>query len=746
MTINTFRKFFNKLMIPAMPVLCVFVINACSSSSGDVRIPERLINFKNDQASLVLAENGELIGKYYSENRTNVSYKQIPTHLINALIATEDVRFFEHKGNDTRSLFRVLVKTIFLNDRSAGGGSTITQQLVKNIYGRKHRYPFSIIVYKIREAKIASRLEKVYSKEEILTMYLNTVPFGENVYGIEAASMRFFSKGVSKLKIEESAVLVGMLKANTLYNPRMHPDNAKSRRNIVIRQMAKYRYISSAQADSLCRLPMVLKYSKYNTEGMFDYFLTQVRSETEKILNEIESSTGKTYDPDKDGLVITTTLNLKLQEYAAGAFRDHLPSMQQKLRAQYQSGAGKALLTQITNNELKRLNLTRQAKVKSTQEVFDWNGSRADSISVMDSLKNALTILHAGLLAIDPNTGGVKAWIGGIDFRTQPYDQVIARRQLASTFKPVIYAAALEDGMDPCQYLDNDSVTLSGFNNWNPENYDHTFGGKYSLAGALAHSMNVPTLNLLMKIGFEKVNNLWEKLGFSFNLDNTPSLAMGTAEASIKEVASGYSSFVNGGHPIKLRLITSIKTSNGKPIYRNEFTQDTVPVISEKTCFLMEAMLQKAVNEGTGASMRSVYGVTLPLAGKTGTSQNYADAWFTALNPKLVIVARAGASTQAIHFNSGSNGSGSALALPLVALTLRQVQQNPSLSEKLIAPFPELPAELEGALDCPDFKEKNVFDKINDLFEDKNVQYNQDEKLSTDKIRSLIKRIFKKEH
>ena len=741
-----FLKSVRKLIFITTLAVGAFIINACGGSFGNVKSPQELMNYKNDQASLVLSENGEIIGKFFSENRTNISYKQIPPDLINALVATEDIRFFEHKGNDTRSLFRVLVKTIFLNDHSSGGGSTITQQLAKNMYGRKHKYPLSIFVYKIKEAITASRLEKIYTKEEILTMYLNTVPFGENVYGIEAASMRFFSKSCRKLKIEESAVLVGMLKANTLYNPHMHPENAKNRRNVVIRQMEKYKYISSSKADSLCKLPMILKYSKYDAEGIAGYFMVQVKNETEKILDDVHSETGETFDPEKDGLVITTTLNLQLQKYAVNSFREHLPVMQKRLKDQYQSASGKKILGQVTDSELRRLRLTKRAKVKSTQEIFDWNGSRSDSISVIDSLKNSLTLLHAGLLAIDPQTGYVKAWVGGIDFRTQPYDQILARRQLASTFKPVIYAAAIEDGMDPCQYLENDSVSLTDFNDWSPENYDHSFGGKYSLAGALAHSMNVPTLNLFMKIGFDKVNTIWEKMGFSFDLDNTPSLAMGTAEANIKEIASAYSSFVNGGYITHPQYIISIKTSDGKVIYKNNITKESTPIISERTCFLMESMLQKAINEGTGASMRSVYGVTLPLAGKTGTSQNYADAWFTALNPKLVIIARAGASTQAIHFNSGSNGSGSTLALPLVALTLQKVQQNPSLNEKLIASFPELPPELEGSLDCPDFKEKNALDKFKDIFKDEKKQYNKkDDDLDAKNIRSLIRSIFKKE-
>ncbi|MDZ7634711.1 MAG: penicillin-binding transpeptidase domain-containing protein [Bacteroidales bacterium] len=296
---------------------------------------------------------------------------------------------------------------------------------------------------------------------------------------------------------------------------------------------------------------------------------------------------------------------------------------------------------------------------------------------IPDSLRKMMTTLHAGLLALDPATGAVRAWAGGIDFRTQPYDQILARRQLASVFKPFIFAAALEEGLEPCRYLDNDSVTLSGFNNWSPENYNHSYGGKYSLAGALAQSMNIPTFSLYLLIGFDKVEKLWKKMGFSFPLVNAPSLAMGTAEASILEVAIAYSSFANGGLMVTPYFLEWVKTPDGMILWQRETPATGGRILSESSSLLMGAMLQKAIREGTGASVHSVFGVRIPLAGKTGTSQNYADAWFAAFNPALVIVSRVGASTPAIHFNSGSNGSGSALALPLVALTLKKGKDQP---------------------------------------------------------------------
>jgi len=733
-----------KVILGMIVLISIFIFSVYSGAFGQLQSKQKLLDFKNAQASIVLSDSGEIIGQFFSENRTNISYRQIPQHLLNALIATEDNRFYEHKGIDSRSLFRVLIKTILINDRSSGGGSTITQQLAKNMFGRKNYGPLTIFLNKTKELLLANRLEKVFNKEEILTLYLNTVSFGENVFGIEAAALRYFNKKVELLNIQESAVLIGILKANTFYNPRLHPENAKNRRNVVLRQIEKYNYLKKSEADSICKLPLVLDYVNFESEGPAAYFLVQVKSEAEQILKNVHSSTGKEWKTEEDGLIITTTLNLSLQNYARNSFHDHLSIMQKKLREQYMSAPGKRLLGELAGKELEKLNLTEQEKEIKVQNVFDWNNSQPDSISVTDSLKQALTLLHAGMLAIDPITGAIKTWVGGIDFNSQPFDQILAKRQLASTFKPILYAVAFEEGMNPCQYLDNDSIVLSGFKNWSPENFDHSYGGKYSLAGALAQSMNIPTFSLFLDIGFEKLDSMWVKMGFSFTLNNTPSLALGTAEASIKEVALSYSSFANGGYKISPYSVVSIKAPDGEVIWQNEFNELKERVLTERTSLLMSAILQKAVREGTGTSMSNVFGVTLPLAGKTGTSQDYADAWFTAFNPKLIIVSRVGASFPSIHFNNGSNGSGSALALPLVAMTLKKVQENPALSEQLFTPFPDLPPELKNALDCPDFKKDNLLDKFIDIFKKDKITFDGRVNKANRKKKSFFKRLFGK--
>ena len=482
-----------------------------------------LKGFKNEVASIVTSDDGTLIGKYFDENRTNVEFKDLPVHLVNALIATEDVRYYEHGGVDSRSLFRVLFKTILLGKKSSGGGSTLTQQLAKNMYGRKSYGPLTMPINKMKEAILANRLEEIYSKDDILTLYLNTVPFGENVYGIQSASRRYFNKDVENLKIEEAAVLIGMLKANTYYNPRIHPEHALTRRNVVLDQMKKYDYLTQKSADSLQDLPINLDYANLESEGPANYFLRQVKKEVNELLNVINRESDTVYDIRKSGLIIETTLNVQLQNYALSAFYSHLKKMQTKIDQQYKRGSSKAELEKIANARLKQLKITKNIDVKKKREMFSWDGFYTDSISVKDSIKRDLTLLHAGLIAVDPNSGAIKIWVGGIDHRIYPYDQIFAQRQTASAFKPILYAAAFENGAMPCQYLDNDELILTDYDNWSPQNYNHTTGGKYSIAAALAKSMNIPTVNLFLQLPFKSIQALWNRLGFSQTLEYNPS-------------------------------------------------------------------------------------------------------------------------------------------------------------------------------------------------------------------------------
>ena len=730
------------LVLVAIPIVVFLIILIRALNLLESK--EEILNYKNAAASVVLADDGKLIGKIFTENRTNITYDQVPDHLVHALIATEDARFYKHRGIDTKSLFRVFIKTILLNKDNAGGGSTITQQLAKNMFGRIHSKPFPLLVNKTKEVILARRIERLFSKEEILTLYLNTVPFGENVYGIDAASFRYFNKRIGQLKPEESAVLVGILKANYMYNPRLYPENAKSRRNLVIRQMEKYEYISKKQLDSLIALPLKVNYLNLESAGPADYFVFQVRKEAEEILKQIQYSGGTTWNLEEDGLVIKSTLNLDLQNYANKAFHDHLSVMQKRLDEQYRRGWGKQYIEQLVKKELQAGNLTDRYDEIGIRRIFNWTGTVADSVSVIDSVRHNIKLLQAGLLALEPGNGYIKAWVGGIDFKTQPFDQILARRQMGSTLKPILYAAAFEDGMSPCEYLNNDSMTVAGYEDWHPANFDKTYGGKYSLTGALVHSMNIPTLHLFFKVGFNSLNSLWNNMGFSFSMVNTPSLAMGTSEASIYELAVAYAAFANGGLKITPQKILSIETPDGTVIWKNRTKPSGSRIMSDATSKKINYILQKAVNEGTGSPMRYIYGVNLPFAGKTGTSQDYTDAWFGAYNPSLVIVSRVGASLPSIHFNNSAYGTGSALALPLVAATMKQIQDNNELMQKFNSSFIFPVTEFQNEFDCPDFKEDDVLDEIWDFFKKDRVDGDAVKQKPERKRRSIFRRIFRR--
>ncbi|MEN8186373.1 MAG: transglycosylase domain-containing protein [Bacteroidota bacterium] len=740
-------KLLLKLFVLILILIGLFFGSIYYGVFGHLYSKDELKGFKNESASLVYSEDKELIGKFFDENRTNISYDQLPKSVINALVATEDARFFEHGGVDTQSLIRVMIKTLILQQKSSGGGSTISQQLAKNMYGRSDYGPLSMPVNKTKEMILANRLEEIYNKNEVLAMYLNTVPFGENVFGIESASRRYFNKSAENLKTEEAAVLIGMLKANTFYNPRRYPENALNRRNIVLGQMYKYDYLTGKETDSLQSLTLEMDYANLESEGPANYFMVQVKDEMDEILKEIQGGIDLDYDLETSGLIIETTLNAKLQNYALQAYKSHLGKMQKKLQRRYNTSWGRKYLKNLTKDRLKELNLTETDK-KQMRELFSWNGFFMDSISVRDSLKYDLTLLHAGFLALDPKSGAVRSWVGGIDHRTHPYDQIYAQRQIASTFKPVLYAAALENGTLPCDYLSNDSIVFTDYDNWTPQNYNKSIGGNYSVAASLAKSMNIPTVNLFLQTPFDILENTWKSLGFSQELTNSPASALGTANASIYELAIAYSAFANGGKKIEPQIIRSVKTSDGKILYENKFVQSDKEVVTGENCRMMNEMLQKVMREGTGSSMKNIYGVNLPLAGKTGTSQDYADAWFAAYNPNLVIVTRVGASMPSVHFAGGSNGAGSTLAMPLVAKTLQKVQNNTRLKTEYFTDFPESPEASGAFFGCNDFVDDSDFEKFFEgIFKKHEIttdKASKKAKRKTKKKKSFFKRIFGK--
>ncbi|OHX68272.1 transglycosylase domain-containing protein [Flammeovirga pacifica] len=695
------------VLIIGFGILILFLGGYLGPSYSD----EEILNFQNDEASEIFSEDGELLGKFFHENRTATHFDELPKVLIDALVATEDSRYYEHEGVDSRSVLRVLFKSVLLGNKSSGGGSTITQQLAKNMFGRKDYGIFSMLINKSGEIKTAQQLERLYSKNEILSLYLNTIPFGESIYGIETASQRFFNKHVSNLKIEEAAILIGMLKANTYYNPRLYPEHALKRRNVVLHQMMKYEYIKKDQYDSLTKLPLELDYANKENDGIADYFLSKVKIKAQSIITEYNLSNDTHYDLEADGLKIHTTLNAKLQRYALYGLEKQLKEKQQELYQQYKAEKYKKELEHLVNTRFDQLNVENK---ETKQEYFTWEGNEVEMLSVKDSIKKELLLLHAGYLGIHPQTGEVKAYVGGIDFQSHPYDQVMAKRQLASTFKPILYAVGLENGFYPCKYIRNEIDENE--EGWKPSNYSKTTGGMYSMAAALAMSLNIPTVRIYNNVPFKALEEVWDNLQFESKLEDFPSTALGTTDASIWELSQAYMAFANGGFYVEPIMITEITAADGTVLYTSPELPKSHRVIQESTSLQMTAMLEKVMNEGTGGSMKNRFGVTLPLAGKTGTSQNYIDAWFATYNPNLVIITRVGAATNQVHFSSGRNGSGSTLALPITAYSLQKAQKDPELKSTFI-PFDSLPNYLSNTLDCEDYKEgtdvemffKNIF-------------------------------------
>lgn len=723
-----FRLFFSLSFLAVLAVGGLFAA-VWLGFFGPLPTEEALAGIEQEEASLVYSRDGQLLGSFYATNRSSLRYEDFPEHLLYALIATEDARFFEHQGLDWQSMARVLVKSLLLGDRSAGGGSTLSQQLAKNLYGREKGF---MAVHKIREILIAFRLESVYSKQQLLALYLNTVPFGESVYGVEMAARRFFNRSAKNISTDQAAMLVGMLKANTRYNPRLHPESALARRNVVLGQMLANGYLSEAEKADLAAKPLKISYTRLDTDGPAPYYLVQLRKEAQAILDSLFPA-GDGPDLEKDGLQLTGTLDLSLQQAALQAMKKTLLLRQQQLNRQYRQAPFQAQLKRLIQQQIKQHKFISPDSVQN-RFVFDWEGAAYRAISQRDSIARALLQLHAGTLAIDPQNGDVLVWVGGIHFPTQPYDQILAKRQLASTFKPFLYAAALENGLDPCTWLSNEPMQFTDQDNWQPANYDGSSGGQYSMPTALAQSLNLPAVDLYIRTSPAYLQEFWQKLGFANELPNGPATALGAVDANLLETALAYAVFANGGKKVKPRMVLNITDRKGNTIY--SATKPTAEMLlSQQTAETINSMLKLTVEAGTATAFRSTYGFQGDLAAKTGTSQDYGNAWIAAYNPRMVWVSRAGNAFTAIHFNSGSLGSGSKLALPLVGYALNEVQKQPDLRKKYQATLPGT------TLDCATFRETPLLDKIFSQ-EQKNLEKAQKKAIRKEKRQKWFKKLL----
>jgi penicillin-binding protein 1A len=691
-------------------LMAMFLASVYVGVFGPLPDKEDLLGISNEQASLVLSNDGTLIGKFFAENRTNIKWEEVPPQLVKALIATEDKRFFEHQGIDGRSYLRVFFKTILLGDKSSGGGSTITQQLVKNLYGRNDHSFLSMPVNKVREAMIASRLEDVLSKEGIILLYLNSVPFGEEVYGVEAAAKRYFDKNAKQLNIQESAILVGMLKANTRYNPRLHAENAVNRRNQVIDLMATEKFISKKEADSLKNLKLELKYTNYQLQSQSAYFVHQVKRRANLILEDISNSEGVAYDIKKDGLRIHTTIDIKLQRIVNASAQKQLKKMQVLLDKELKRFG----VRKKWEKELRKKNKKDLSK-KQKREILTTHGMQTQTISKADSLWHYYKMLNSAVLAVDPKSGAVYAWRGGNNFRFLPYDLVFAKRQMASTIKPFIYAAALEEGFEICDYFSNNIQEYENYEGWKPENYDKSFTENRQVAMwyALTRSMNLPTVDLYFKTGHENVADLCRRLDLDAPYDETPAMSLGALDASLYDIVKAYAAFANDGYLLDdLLLIEKITDDAGKIIYQSKAIdkdEALAPEIAEQ----ITTILRVAINEGTGVKIRNRYNIKADLAGKTGTAQNYSDAWFVSFTPNIVIGSWVGASSPEMHFRGGL-GSGSVLALPISGDIISEIEKRASLRNKYLNNF-EYSNYLEDINDCDPFREEGVSGFFNRL-------------------------------
>jgi penicillin-binding protein 1A len=680
---------------------------------------KELRTIKNQVASEVYSADSVLLGRYYIEDRTEVAYENISKEVINALIATEDVRFYEHEGIDFVSLGRVLIKSIFLQDESAGGGSTLSQQLSKNLYPRKRYWVLSLLMNKLREVTTAYRLENIYSKEELLTLYLNTIPFADNTFGIQAAAKRFFSTTADALKTEQAALLIGQLKATHSYNPRLFPKRALERRNVVLSQMVKYNFLEEKKADSIKTLPIGLEYNRISFhQGLAPYFREYLKADLINWCKSHKKENGEPYNLYTDGLKIYTTIDSKLQMYAEKAMVQQMTEVQKQFFDHWGNELpwkGKERLVQEAIQRSPRYRRLKQQGLPEKEimevmhkripmQLFTWEGKKDAKVSPIDSIKHHLQYLNAGFLAMEPETGEVKAWVGGIEHDFYQYDHVktSTKRQVGSIFKPIVYAMALEEGILPCElfsaeqetYIDKEGVK------WTPRNMQNDYDVQYSMRGGLAYSVNTVAVKLIQEAGVMNTISLAQKMGITSELPDVPSIALGSSSISLMEMTTAYACLANEGVTNLPYYVKGIYDLEGKVYDNFKPKASGKRAISKETALLVRQLMQTVVHEGTASRLRWKYGVYTDVAGKTGTTQANADGWFMAITPKLAIGTWVGADDPRIRFRNTKLGQGSNTALPIAAYFLKQVSQDTAYKSLSSARFKPLPNALQRELQC----------------------------------------------
>ena len=722
---------------------------------GEMPDFRQLENPKTNFASEIISSDNEVLGKYYfNDNRTPIKYEDINTKTVEALIATEDERFYSHPGIDLKATLRAIV---FLNTR--GGASTISQQLARQLFvGVRSRNIIQAVGQKIKEWVIAVELEKQYTKEEIITMYLNIYDFGYYGDGIKSASNIYFSKEPIDLKIEESAMLIGMLQNSSLYDPLRRPEITKNRRDLVLMQMAKNKYISENEKDSLQKIPLELNYTpQSHRQGLATYFRSYLRGFMKDWTDNNLKSDGSKYNLYSDGLKIYTTINSKMQKYAEESVTEHMKNLQKEFFIQNDT-LSTAPFRDLDEDEeesimkrtMRRSERWRKARLsgKSADEIeeifnvptemsiFSWEGDIDTVMSPIDSIRYYKHFLQAGMMSMNPKNGHVMAWVGGINYRNFQYDHVMqSKRQIGSTFKPFLYATAIDQlKLSPCDMLPDAIHCIEPYkygnpDPWCPTNSSDKYGGMRTLSNALANSKNTISAQLIDRVGPRPVADLARNLGVSSNIPNVPAIALGTPDLSVYEMVGAYGAFANKGIYVKPIMVTKIEDRNGKIVFQS--TPETKDVLSEESSYVTLKLLEGVTKFGSGARLRHdipedernyvyknvvsgyPYKFDNAIAGKTGTTQNQSDGWFIGMVPNLVTGVWVGGEDRSIHFEEIAFGQGATMSLPIWGLFMKKCYEDEELGVSK-EDFEE-PENLTIELDCSKVQPEKSESEENDI-------------------------------
>ena len=722
---------------------------------GEMPDFRQLENPKTNFASEIISSDNEVLGKYYfNDNRTPIKYEDINTKTVEALIATEDERFYSHPGIDLKATLRAIV---FLNTR--GGASTISQQLARQLFvGVRSRNIIQAVGQKIKEWVIAVELEKQYTKEEIITMYLNIYDFGYYGDGIKSASNIYFSKEPIDLKIEESAMLIGMLQNSSLYDPLRRPEITKNRRDLVLMQMAKNKYISENEKDSLQEIPLELNYTpQSHRQGLATYFRSYLRGFMKDWTDNNLKSDGSKYNLYSDGLKIYTTINSKMQKYAEESVTEHMKNLQKEFFIQNDT-LSTAPFRDLDEDEeesimkrtMRRSERWRKARLsgKSADEIeeifnvptemsiFSWEGDIDTVMSPIDSIRYYKHFLQAGMMSMNPKNGHVMAWVGGINYRNFQYDHVMqSKRQIGSTFKPFLYATAIDQlKLSPCDMLPDAIHCIEPYkygnpDPWCPTNSSDKYGGMRTLSNALANSKNTISAQLIDRVGPRPVADLARNLGVSSNIPNVPAIALGTPDLSVYEMVGAYGAFANKGIYVKPIMVTKIEDRNGKIVFQS--TPETKDVLSEESSYVTLKLLEGVTKFGSGARLRHdipedernyvyknvvtgyPYKFDNAIAGKTGTTQNQSDGWFIGMVPNLVTGVWVGGEDRSIHFEEIAFGQGATMSLPIWGLFMKKCYEDQELGVSK-EDFEE-PENLTIELDCSKVQPEKSESEENDI-------------------------------